>query len=312
MLPPAQRASAPPANHSGMTSGIAIVDGLPEHLSAIAEIYAGAVAEGPATFDLEAPSPAWWRGVLDATDTSRGHMLLAALGEGGGVVGYAKSAAFRPKAAYASTCETSVYVAADARGRGVGDALYTELFDRLDRSGLRLAVAGVTTPNAASAQLHRTHGFTTVGTFAGVGVKFGQPWDVTWYQRPLRSAVLLDALGAAARAAATRSEALPELAAAFGREVALFDAVGDGLRSVNGDAAAPAAVDHAVLAPGRPVLVANGDGQPRALAPVLAPGSGAVLGALVTEAASDRDFDGLDEGLLARCAEMLVPLWTCG
>lgn len=295
-------------------SGISIVDGRPEHLPGIAAVYAESVVAGSATFDLEAPSPAWWRGVLDATDESLGHMLVTAVDGAGAVLGYAKSARFRPKAAYASTCETSVYVGSAARGHGVGGALYTELLGRLDRSGLRLAVAGVTDPNPASAQLHRSHGFAPVGTFSGVGVKFGRPWDVTWFQRPLQSAALLDELGAAVQAAGGRFEALPGLAAALGRAghgaVELFDAAGDGLAPVGPGGDPAPAVDHAQLAPGRPLLIANGDGPARALAPVLEPGSGIVLGAFAAETTPSREFDRLDEGLLARCAEMLVPLWS--
>ena len=45
----------------------------------------------------------------------------------------------------------------------------------------------MTSPNPASAALHESLGFTLVGTFEGVGVKFGRPWDVTWYQRSLQS-----------------------------------------------------------------------------------------------------------------------------
>ena len=63
--------------------------------------------------------------------------------------------------------------------------MYGELLARLDSSPLRLAVGGVTEPNPASARLHLAHGFSVVGTFVGVGTKFGRTWDVTWYQRPL-------------------------------------------------------------------------------------------------------------------------------
>src|SRR4029077_1822230 len=99
--------------------------------------------------------------------------------------GYAKSGRFRDKPAYDSTCEVSVYVAESARGRGVGGALYGALLDRLDASRLRLAVGGVAEPNPASTRLHLASGFTPVGTFVGVGTKFGRQWDVTWYQRAL-------------------------------------------------------------------------------------------------------------------------------
>ena len=74
----------------------------------------------------------------------------------------------------------------DHRGKGVGKALYSELLSRLERNpAYRMAVAGVAQPNPASDALHRAHGFTEVGTFDDVGEKFGRPWSVRWYQRPL-------------------------------------------------------------------------------------------------------------------------------
>ncbi len=102
------------------------------------------------------------------------------------VLGYAKSGEFRERPAYASTREVSAYVAEDAQGAGAGNALYRELLERLDGIGLRLAVGGVTQPNPASDRLHLAHGFTEVGTFHAVGVKFAKPWDVRWYERPLQ------------------------------------------------------------------------------------------------------------------------------
>jgi phosphinothricin acetyltransferase len=125
-----------------------------------------------------------WRKVLADSDPAAGHFLLVAL-EGDRVLGYAKSGTFMLRAAYDSTCLASVYVAAGARGRGVGTALYARLFELLDASPLHLATAGITEPNEASTALHLAFGFQRVGTFDDVGVKFGKPWSVTWYQRPL-------------------------------------------------------------------------------------------------------------------------------
>jgi phosphinothricin acetyltransferase len=165
-----------------------VVDATPEHLGQIGEIYAAVVRSSPATFDVDPPDTAWWRGALEHTDPEAGHYLLAALDDDGTVLGYAKSGLHKVRAAYATTCETSVYVAETARGRGVGAALYSALFERLDSSSLRLAVAGITQPNPASTALHLAFNFQLVGTFEGVGVKFGRPWSVSWYQRPLGSA----------------------------------------------------------------------------------------------------------------------------
>jgi phosphinothricin acetyltransferase len=166
---------------------VIVRDAAPGDLHAVAAIYADAVRDGYATFDLEPRPLAFWHDALAACDPGLGHWFLVAC-DGNTVLGYARSTRHKDRPAYDVTVETSAYVDAAARGRGVGNALYAELFGRLDASGRRLAVAGVALPNDASERLHRAHGFTEVGVFRGIGVKFGRAWDVRWYQRPLRGA----------------------------------------------------------------------------------------------------------------------------
>ena len=161
-----------------------IVPAQPEHLDRIAAIYRHYVEGSPATFDLTDPDPAYWRQVLGACDSEAGYFLLVAI-QADEVVGFAKSGRFRDRAAYDTTCETSIYVDPASQGQGIGRTLYARLIELLEKSPLRLAVGGMTEPNPASAALHESLGFTKVGTFQGVGVKFDRPWDVTWYQRPL-------------------------------------------------------------------------------------------------------------------------------
>ena len=153
-------------------------------MPAIAAIYAHAALTSAATFDLEGLPREDWLRMLAEADPARGHHFLAAV-EGDDVLGYAKSGTHRSRPAYDTTCETSVYVAESAQGKGVGGALYDDLLSRLEASQLRLAVGGMTEPNEASRRLHESRGFTVVGTFHGVGTKFGRSWDVTWYERPL-------------------------------------------------------------------------------------------------------------------------------
>jgi phosphinothricin acetyltransferase len=164
---------------------VQIVDAEPEHLEAIAAIYAVEVESSPVTFDLEVPGAGAWERALAGVNPSRGHFLIVALDDEGTVLGYAKSGRFRERAAYDTSVETSIYLDRNARGRGIGKALYGRLIELLEASPARLAVGGMTEPNPASAALHESLGFTRVGTFEGVGVKFGEPWDVTWYQRPV-------------------------------------------------------------------------------------------------------------------------------
>jgi phosphinothricin acetyltransferase len=130
----------------------------------------------------------WWREQIANEQREAGHVTLVALADDDEVLGYAKSGTYMERAAYDTTCLVSVYVADGGRGKGVGGALYDDLLARLERTELKLAVAGIAEPNEASIGLHLSRGFTYVGTFHRVGTKFGREWDVSWYQRPLRDA----------------------------------------------------------------------------------------------------------------------------
>ena len=152
-------------------------------LSAIAAIYGHAVRTSVATFDLEDPDPAYWQAKLDSPHP--GDHLLVAEDADGQVVGYAYSASFRPRPAYDATRETSVYLAPEATGRGVGTALYTRLLELLREAGVHLVVAVVAQPNPASNALHRSVGFREVGTLEEVGHKLGRWVSTTWFQLPL-------------------------------------------------------------------------------------------------------------------------------
>jgi len=103
--------------------------------------------------------------------------------EAGHVVGYAKAGTWRDRAAYAWTPEIGLYVAPDARGRGLGTALYGVLLDELARRGFRSAIAGITLPNDASLALHRAFGFTSVGVVRDAGWKHGRWCDVEFFQK---------------------------------------------------------------------------------------------------------------------------------
>lgn len=153
-------------------------------LPGIAAVYGVHVRHSAASFDLEPWQVAHWEAVHAALDGARGHHLLVARRDGE-VTGWARSGAFRDRAAYASTVETSVYVAPGEGGRGVGGALYTELLGLLDAGPAHRACAAITQPNPASVALHLRHGFRHVGTFTEVGHKLGRWWDVAWYERSL-------------------------------------------------------------------------------------------------------------------------------
>jgi phosphinothricin acetyltransferase len=153
-------------------------------LPALTEIYNHYVVHTSITFDLEPFTVDAREAWFDAHVSDPRYRLFAAVG-GGRVVGYASTSRFRPKAAYDTTVEASVYCNPEAVGRGVGRALYEILFQSIAAEDIHRIVAGVTLPNAASVALHARFGFKQIGTFSANGRKFGRYWDVAWYERPL-------------------------------------------------------------------------------------------------------------------------------
>jgi phosphinothricin acetyltransferase len=111
------------------------------------------------------------------------YRLLVAEEPGPGVLGYAASGRFRTKAAYDTTVEVSIACSPDATGKGIGTQLYGALFRLLEEEDVHRAVAGIAQPNVASNALHARFGFGVVGTFSGVGRKFGKYWDVMWMEK---------------------------------------------------------------------------------------------------------------------------------
>ena len=158
----------------------------PEDLAALTAIYNHYIVHTPITFDLQPFAPADRRAWFDDHASSGPHRLFVAADHQGTCLGYASSSRWRPKPAYGTTVEVSVYCHPDARARGFGTALYEALFTALEAEDVHTVVAGVSLPNAASLSLHERFGFRPVGVFQAVGRKFGQFWDVAWFERPLR------------------------------------------------------------------------------------------------------------------------------
>jgi phosphinothricin acetyltransferase len=152
-------------------------------LPRLTEIYNYYVINTPVTFDIE-PYTVERRAAWFSQFSSSGRYRLFIAEESGSVLAYAGTSRFRPKAAYETTVETSVYCAPDAVSKGIGSQLYRTLFDALRGEDIRMFVAGYTLPNPASAALHERFGFKRVGVFTENGRKCGCYWDVAWNERP--------------------------------------------------------------------------------------------------------------------------------
>ncbi|WP_055529773.1 GNAT family N-acetyltransferase [Streptomyces graminilatus] len=161
--------------------------GVEDDLAALTELYNHYVRETPTTFDTEPFTPDERRSwLLSYREDGPHRLMVAADVDSQRILGYATSGPHRPKPAYGTTVEVTVYLAPDAGGRGVGTLLYEALFEALAGEDVHRALAGVVPPNEASVRLHERFGFRYVGTFHELGRKFGRYWDVAWYEKELK------------------------------------------------------------------------------------------------------------------------------
>ena len=169
---------------TSVSSEIAVRAAARADFGAITDIYADHVRSGTASFELDPPDIAEmrrrWRDVR-----KHGQPYLVAI-VAGVIAGYAYAGRYRPRPAYRFTVEDSIYVHADAMGRGIGRALLTALIRDCERAGARqmLAIIG-DSGNAASIRLHAAAGFGPAGKLESVGYKFGRWLDVVIMQRAL-------------------------------------------------------------------------------------------------------------------------------
>jgi phosphinothricin acetyltransferase len=162
-----------------------IRDATLDDLPALTDIYNYYIVNTPITFDLQPYEPYGRRAWFEEHAPNGRHRLLVAQGENGQLLGYASSSRWRPKAAYDTTVESSVYCRHGATGKGLGSQLYAALFGAIAGQDVHRIVAGATMPNPASIALHERCGFTRVGEFAEVGRKFERYWNVAWFERPM-------------------------------------------------------------------------------------------------------------------------------
>lgn len=105
--------------------------------------------------------------------------------EDGAVVGYAYGSTWRTRHAYRFTTETTIYLAPECQGKGIGSRLYEGLLAELKQRGFHSALGGIALPNAPSVRLHEALGFRKAGHMTEAGWKFGAWVDVGFWERLL-------------------------------------------------------------------------------------------------------------------------------
>ena len=150
----------------------------------IAAIYAHYVATGTATFDTEFGGEAAM-GEKFSHYVAHGHPVVIAADAADRVLGYSYASFYRPRAGWRFACEDSVYVAPDAVGQGLGEAMLTEVIRQAGACGFKQMIGVITGESFASIRLHEKLGFAHVGRLASAGFKFDRWLDVVYMQRAL-------------------------------------------------------------------------------------------------------------------------------
>ena len=144
---------------------------------ALRRIHREGIETGDATFETEPPA-AW----EDWDAAHRADCRLAAR-EDGELLGWAALSPVSGRCVYGGVAEVSVYVAAAARGRGIGRELLGALVAASEEAGLWTLQAGIFPENAASLAVHERCGFRVVGRRERLG-RLGERWrDVLLLER---------------------------------------------------------------------------------------------------------------------------------
>ncbi|UXI04184.1 GNAT family N-acetyltransferase [Photobacterium sp. TY1-4] len=112
------------------------------------------------------------------------HQIFVAV-ENGKILGFACSQPYRATPAFEDTVEATIYLAPEARGKGLGSILYSKLLEALGNQGVHRVLSGVALPNDASLALHKRFGFREVGVFQEYAKKNDQYVSSMWLEKAL-------------------------------------------------------------------------------------------------------------------------------
>jgi L-amino acid N-acyltransferase YncA len=157
-----------------------------EDAAAIATIHNIGIAERSATFETEPRTEAQVAARLEQTER---YPILVAVGDTGVILGWAGVSEYRPRQCYAGIGEFSIYLAPEARGRGIGKTLLLALIDVARGCGYWKLLSRVFLFNSASRGLCRACGFREVGIYEQHAMLDGTWLDVVIVERLLEPSI---------------------------------------------------------------------------------------------------------------------------
>ena len=159
----------------------------PDDASAILGIYAQYVEKTAISFEYDVPSEDEFRERITNTLKRYPYFVL----EDDGVIrGYAYAGVFKDRAAYDRSCEVTIYVDRDYKGKGYGRVLYESLEKALRKTEITNLYACIGDPieedeylTRDSEHFHQHMGYTMIGEFHKCGYKFGRWYNMIWMEK---------------------------------------------------------------------------------------------------------------------------------
>lgn len=161
----------------------------PADAEAILDIYSYYILQTAITFEYSVPSVEEFRGRM--VKTLEKYPYLVAV-EDSRILGYAYAGPFVGRAAYDWSAETTIYLLPEAKGLGIGRALYEALEAALGKMGILNLYACIGETEAEdeylshqSAEFHAHLGYRECGRFRRCGYKFGRWYDMIWMEKTI-------------------------------------------------------------------------------------------------------------------------------
>lgn len=161
----------------------------PDDAEQLVKIYAPYVEKTAISFELVVPSVEEFRQRIIHTLQKFPYIVAEDKGQ---IVGYAYVSPFKERSAYDHCVETSIYVAEDMRGKGIGSLLYQKLEELMPAIGVKnmnACIAWIEVPDEhldnKSEDFHAKHGYTKVAHFHRCGYKFDRYYDMIWMEKIL-------------------------------------------------------------------------------------------------------------------------------
>lgn len=156
----------------------------------LVEIYGYYIENTAITYEYTVPSRDEFEGRIQKTLEAFPYLVAE---EDGVILGYAYAGRFHPRKSFDWAAEGTVYICKDARGKGVGPALYAVLEECLRRQGFSKLYASIAYTQTEdeyltknSVQFHAHMGYSQVAHFPGCACKFGRWYDLVWMEKKLQ------------------------------------------------------------------------------------------------------------------------------